>query len=250
MSFVRKIAVSASKHMPEILMAAGAGTFAASLVMAAKAAPIVEAHKDQSDILNDEAASKREKIVELAKVSVPYIPTVLMASASLTCFIGAHCINTKRRVALATAYSLLSQTANRYQDQVIDKFGEEVHNRIFSESVEEDGTIPNTEIDEYGSDTMLVYDRVTGRYFRSSPAKIREAESKINKYLIDEIRVPLNTFYEELDIEDMSIVGEMMGWDVETCKLDVIFKSKLTEDNQPCLVLVYRTVVINRRALD
>ena len=237
MSFVRKIAVSASKHMPEILMAAGAGTFAASLVMAAKAAPIVEAHKDQSDILNDEAASKREKFVELAKVSVPYIPTVLMASA-------------KRRVALATAYSLLSQTANRYQDQVIDKFGEEVHNRIFSESAEEDDTIPNTEIDEYGSDTMLVYDRVTGRYFRSSPAKIREAESKINKYLIDEIRVPLNTFYEELDIEDMSIVGEMMGWDVETCKLDVIFKSKLTEDDQPCLVLVYRTVVINRRALD
>lgn len=250
---VRKGKVAVQAHTPEMLLVLGTGAFAATVVMAVQASPAAGRKMEKARYECLSIQGKGRKILHIAKEVTPvYLPTALMGAASLACFFGAHRIHVKRQVALASAYSMMSQTLNTYQDKIIEKFGEDAHldilDKVLAEDDPDDESWEETDSFEGDGDT-LVYDRVTGRYFKSTPAKIREAESAIVKRTMDEMTVTLNQFYEELGLADCSFVGEAIGWDAERARLDIAFRSTLDESDRPCLVLVYRTTVIDSGAL-
>lgn len=251
---MKRGAMTTVNHTPEILMAVGTGAFVGTVVMAVKAAPTIENEFDEArSIAKFKYSDKPRQIIYISTKMAPICaPTVLMGAASLACFFGAHKIQVKRQIALASVYSMASKTLDSYQDKIIEKFGEDEHKNIIDRILEEEEPIKDVgedpDIYEGHGDT-LVYDRVTGRYFKSSPERIREAEGLVAKRMMDEMIVPLNYFYEELGLDDVSFIGEAIGWDFEKCKLDIQFRSTLDECDRPCLVIIYNTQVLDRNAL-
>lgn len=240
-------------HTPEILMVVGTGAFAATVVMAVEASPKAAERYEEARYEAIAIQGKPRKIAHVvAKTAPAYIPTALMGATALTCFFGAHRIQVRRQLALASAYSMLSQTLNTYQDKVIEEFGEEKHLSLLDKVLGSEEPLPDVGDDPSmyeGEGDTLCYDRVTGRYFKSTPEKIREAEGKVAKRMVDEMCVPLNALYEELGLEDNSFIGDAIGWDVQDARIDIVFRSTLDESNRPCLVLMYKTMVIDQNAL-
>lgn len=258
------------RHSPAILTGAGIAGFVTTVVMAFRAGPTVsEAHNWYSNtrerVRNDSEYSEKtskalivdsykEEALELAPAVVP---VVLVGTASVACVLFANKISADRHAAVMAAYSLSERTLSTYQQKVIEKLGEDVHSDILDETTKEivrtsvpDGYDREREVIPMGQ--VRVYDNVTGRYFYSTREAILEAESTINKRLLDETRVPLQEFYYELGLEERFSLGECMGWDMTSYyannKLDIFFSPMLDDDKNPCLAINYHVIIFDRTA--
>lgn len=255
------------KHSPAILTGLGIVGFGTTVAMTAKAAPKAKVIHDRWKVerydieqCEDDDAIKRKRIfktvtdegVELLPV---YGPVGLMAITSIGCFIGANKIQVDRQAAIMAAYSLSEKTLTTYQNKVIEKLGQETHQDILDEATKElvssnppNGYSMETEIIPAG--TVRCYDNVTGRYFYSTREKIMEAESAINKRLLNETRIPLQEFYYEMGLEDRFAMGDSLGWDISSMYspqlLDIWFTPMLDDEKNPCLVLNYHAIVFDR----
>ena len=263
----------AAKHSPAIFTGLGVAGFFATIAMTAKAAPLAQsvhndACEDRADIrdkaerdgVEPDTAEIRETYIYEAKVLAPVVgPAVVAGGATLFCFLAANKIQADRRAAIMAAYSLSEKTLATYQQKVIDKLGEEAHQEILDETTKE---IVRSEIpDGFNHETysmpagqVRVYDNVTGRYFYSTKENIMEAESAINKRLLDETRVPLQEFYYELGLDERFSLGDAMGWDISNHyvasnnTLDVRYTAMLDDDKNPCLAINYHVLIFDRTA--
>ena len=256
---VKKVLV---RRSPEILTALGISGFVTTVVLACKAAPEADyfhiLHAAERRSLRERGQKRDvEKLkgsyIQEAKEVLPlYAPAIISGGVSIACILGAHHVQSQRTAAIVTAYSVAERTLSTYQSKVIDKIGEDAHKDLMQavtdKLAEEDAPFDggySYSPDEDGK--CLCYDRVTGRYFRSTPEDIRAAESDVNKRLIDEVIVPLSEFYFALGLEDRSFVCEGLGWDLAKDKLDVYFTSMLDDEKRPCLVLNYNVSILDRR---
>lgn len=269
---VKAILDGARRHSPEIFVGLGLVGFGTTVAMTAKAAPTVrDIHEaasedrrnlaDATDIrtAEDEEALKRhlrELTIEEAKCLAPMVvPIFAVGITSVACILASNRIQANRKAAVMAAYSLSEKTLATYQRKVIEKLGEEAHQELVDETSKE---IARTDIPE-GFDhekcvvppgMVRVYDNVTGRYFWSSKERILEAESSVNKRLLNETRVPLQEFYYELGMEETFHLGESMGWDISSPymenTLNIWFTPMLDDDKNPCLALNYHVLIFDR----
>jgi len=272
-ALARTIAKDLSRHSPAILTGMGVAGFVTTIVMTAKASP------DAMDIHNDEVAIrkradrdyenktiseeerdryKKESYLEEAKSLAPLcLPPLIVGTASITCFLLSGKVRSDRHAALLAAYSMSTETLARYQDKVIEKFGEESHRDILNDATVEmardnvpDGYIAETEV--IPMNKVRVYDTVTGRYFYSNKEAIYEAESEINQMLIDQVIVKHQEFYYLLGLEESYSLGESMGWDVGSGRgvgaLKVWLSPHLDDDKNPCLAMSYHVLIFDRSA--
>lgn len=251
---LRTMKLFTSGHAPEILMAVGTGGFVATVVMAAQATPKAMLKLERAEAEAMHLPKSRQKVFVFAKVAPCYIPAAVMGAASLGCFFKAHTVHVERQVALASLYSMASQTLNQYQDKLVERFGEDVHEKVL-ERVLDDGDVP-AEVQEEArtlpsaDDEVLFYDRTTGRYFRCTKAGVREAESMVVKQTCDEGFCTLNYFYEYLGVEDNTFIGEAIGWDQERCRLDIVMRPwKDDTGDELCWMIIYNTTVLEPNAL-
>ena len=245
----KKVAKILDKNSPHILTATGLVTGAATVYIVAKKAPIV---RDQLDILHQELAERDEELTKVQimweelKVAGPiYAPAIVTGFISAGCIVGSDRINYKRTVALATAYEISQKNLLEYKSKAKEILGEKKVEKLESEIAKDivaNNDIPkeltvdgNEVIIEDGM--MLCYDKMSGRYFRSSPEIIRKAESKLNKRLLSEMYVSLNDFYDEIGIAQTSI-GDQLGWNIDEI-IDITFNSILAPNDVPCLVVEY-----------
>lgn len=259
-----------SRHSPAILTGLGVGGFVTTVVMAFRAGPVAtEAHCWYSGTrarVADDISCSEEEAKELVKDSykneakelAPIVgPVVIVGAASIACVLMANKVQADRRSALMAAYSLSERTLSTYQKKVIEKLGEDVHSDILTDTTKEivQNNVPkgyDRELEVVPMGQVRVYDNVTGRYFYSTREAILEAESNINKRLLDETRVPLQELYYELGLEERFLLGECMGWDVTSyCsnnKLDIFFTPMLDDEKNPCLAINYHVVIFERAA--
>lgn len=225
------------RNSPKILLATGIAGFVSTVVMAVKATPegyaIHEKYESERSLspFLDGRDQKDIWLDEFKDQIAVYWPTVLMGVASIACIIGSSHIQAKRGAALLAAYSLTEQTLETYQSKVIEKLGEETHKDILQKTSDE--IVEDPEEPPFKADTVYVNkkddgkewfrDGFTGRYFRSTTERIREAESTINKRLSSEVTVNLREFWYELGLEDDMLAGEGFGWIAGQCPLDVYF---------------------------
>ena len=172
-----------SRKSPEILTALGISGFVTTVVRACRATPrAATIHESYEWEIEKGNLEPKEAVLEEAKKIAPlYVPAVISGGASIACILGAHHIQTSRTAAIATAYSLTERTLKTYQDKVIEKLGEDGHEELMQLVSDKlaDEDVPFEDGYSYAPDPSgktLCYDRVTGRYFRSTPEAIREAE--------------------------------------------------------------------------
>lgn len=252
-----KVPILADKNAPLLLMLAGIGGLAATVVSAVKATPLA------IDKMDDEIAKRYEK-GEIEYEELPmsvnksdmefrfnelgpkqivkscwkcYVPTVILGALSISSFIGSYKVNTARLTAMTAMYEFTANAYDRYRRNVAKvspKTDVKATKASRDEQVKE---IPESKFDGLPEGKEICIDLYTGNVFYSTREDVLLAVNKIkDKFLSGEMFVSLNEFYDEVDADHVG-VGDDVGWSPDT-DLDIQFDSIL-RNGKPCLTIGY-----------
>ena len=242
-----KVLTFTKEHNPEILVGLGVAGMMTSTVLAVKATPkALDIMEDKKADLGVTYLTRKEIAQATWKL---YAPSIGVGLASAACIILGTSKSIKRNTALATVYALSESTLREYQTKAKEMFGEEKAAELDREVAKarvrkrEVTTIVETEGSEYihhtGNGDTLVYDTLSGRYFRSSMNSIESAVNSINKSLLNDYIMTLNEFYNELGVPTIG-AGSLIGWKSDKELLEVSFESDVDQNGNPYLVLSYK----------
>ena len=251
------------KHAPEILTGVSCVGFAMSIVMAVKKTPEavrlldekafekMKSYGDEESVVRWEENERRfvdptyyfeilQPTEILAATWRCYTPMVVMAGLSIGGILVANHVNSSRNIALAGAYSMIERNLENYQKKVVDILGEEKNEEIREEIAKDE--LAKT---PFKGDPMivanngehLVFDSITGRYFRSDKETIRSAMNDFNQELIGGVYMDLNEWYRHLCVPPIKI-GDDVGWNSDRL-LEIKFAGAIAENGEPCIVLDY-----------
>ena len=229
-----------TKYSPGILTGIGIAGMIGATFMAVKATPkalyLIEAKKEESEV---EELTPVETIKTCWKC---YIPATLTTVLSAVCLIGASTVSAKRNAALATAYSISEAALREYQEKVVEVIGEKkekaVRDAVAKDQIERDPVTKSEVVIIDSNSNTLCYEPLSGRYFKSTIDKIKKAEIKLDRQMIQEMYVSLNDFYWEIGLDGTDL-GDQMGWNLSKGYMDLSFSSQLADDGTPCAVIVY-----------
>lgn len=250
-----------NKHQPEILAGIGIAGYISSIVLAVKATPkaaekIKKAEFDknaQITTLFDAEAhpyytvkeiddEKYEELTLPEKVKTvwkDYLPAACTATASTLCIVGSVSTSCRRNAVLATALNLAEESARDYREKVIETIGEKKEQKIREEIAQDNlNNNPTTQVFLTNQGSALCYDTYSGRYFRFDIDKIKKINNEINERLLMESQVSLNELYLEYGLDGIDM-GYEVGWSSENGLIDFELTSKLTKDDEPCLVISF-----------
>lgn len=243
---------TAQQNIPAILTASAAVGVVATAALTIKATPkamhILQKEKeDLADRLGVDAdivtITKKETVRLVWKC---YISPFLMGSATILSIVGAHTIHARRSAAILSAYTLTDKVFSEYRDKVEtvigDKDSEKIKEEVTKSLIAKDQP-PMEFVGEEEDNTVLCYDTLSGRYFKSKIESIRRAENDINRIILTDSYASLNDFVDLLGLKRTDL-GEMIGWNLDK-PLELSFTSTLTEDGRPCLSILYDNYPIN-----
>ena len=245
-NLINKVLNFTKEHNPEILVGLGVVGMATSSVLAVKATPkALEIMEDKKADLGVTYLTRKEIAQATWKL---YAPSVGVGLASAACIILGTSKSIKRNTALATVYALSESTLREYKSKAKEMLGEEKAKELDREVSKarvrnRETTVIETEGSEYihhtGNGDTLVYDSLSGRYFRSSRNAIEAAVNSINKSLLNDYVMTINEFYNELGVPTIG-VGSLIGWRSDKELLEVNFESDVDQNGNPYLILAYR----------
>ena len=229
-----------TKYSPGILTGIGITGMIGATFMAVKATPkalyLIEVKKEEAEV---EELTPVETIKTCWKC---YIPATLTTVLSAVCLIGASTVSAKRNAALATAYSISEAALREYQEKVVEVVGEKkekaVRDAVAKDQIERDPVTKSEVVIIDSNSNTLCYEPLSGRYFKSTIDKIKKAEIKLDRQMIQEMYVSLNDFYWEIGLDGTDL-GDKMGWNLSKGYMDLSFSSQLADDGTPCAVIVY-----------
>ena len=229
-----------TKYSPGILTGIGIAGMIGATFMAVKATPkalyLIETKKEESEV---EELTPVETIKTCWRC---YIPATLTTVLSAACLIGASTVSAKRNAALATAYSISEAALREYQEKVVEVIGEKkekaVRDAVAKDQIERDPVTKSEVVIIDSNSNTLCYEPLSGRYFKSTIDKIKKAEIKLDRQMIQEMYVSLNDFYWEIGLDGTDL-GDKMGWNLSKGYMDLSFSSQLADDGTPCAVIVY-----------
>lgn len=234
---VKIIEQKLKQNSPEILTGIGITGMLTSTILAVKYTPKALDLIHEAEYTKGEELNRKEVIKTCWKC---YIPSALVATASVGCLIGANTVNSKRKTALAAACKITQSAFTEYKDKVKEVIGEEkeqeIRDKVAKNKIDKNPT--SSEVIVTGNGSVLCYDSISGRYFQSDVETIRKAENTLNRRLMNDIYCSLNDFYDLLGLSYTSI-GEEVGWNVDDGMIEIEFSSIISEDNKPCIVIDY-----------
>ena len=116
-----------------------------------------------------------------------------------------------------------------------EKIKEEIIQDRLNNNPVKDGAVILT-----GKGDYLCYVSFSSRYFRSNVDSIQRSENIFNQKLLREGWMDINQFYDELGLDPIEL-GNNYGWVGQYNLLQLRFTVKLAKNDEPCLVLEYRT---------
>lgn len=229
-----------TKYSPGILTGIGIAGMIGATFMAVKATPkalyLIETKKEEAEV------EKLTTVETIKTCWTCYIPATLTTVLSAACLIGASTVSAKRNAALATAYSISEAALREYQEKVVEVIGEKkekaVRDAVAKDQIERDPVTKSEVVIIDSNSNTLCYEPLSGRYFKSTIDKIKKAEIKLDRQMIQEMYVSLNDFYWEIGLDGTDL-GDKMGWNLSKGYMDLSFSSQLADDGTPCAVIVY-----------
>lgn len=239
----------AKKEMPKILTAGAivglVSTVALSFKEAPKAKDILDAAKaelEKGDLTPEEAkALKIDTVKEVAKVVWPSAVSALLTGA---CVLGSHSASASRQAALTAAWTLSENTlmdqTNKIKEMLGQKKADEITASIAEDKIKANPPKENNVIITGNGDYMC-YDLMSGRYFKSTIEKVKEAVNQINYNMGygGEPYASLNDFYEFVNLPRIEL-GEQLGWTAANL-IELCESYAKGDDDVPCLVIDFLT---------
>jgi hypothetical protein len=234
---IQKIAAGFSKNSPTILTGVSVAGLIATTVLAVKATPkALRLIKDEQNRREDTCMVSQtvepDPLTKMETVKLTwqcYLPAAGVAAVTIACIIGSNSINLRRNVALASVYSITEAALKEYQAKVIETVGENKAKKISDDIAKdaiEKNPVSSKEVIITGKGEALVYDTLSGRYFKSDIDKIRRVQNEFNRRLMDEMFITLNELYYELGLSSIKL-GDDIGWDVDQGMVEFNFSSQL-----------------------
>ena len=239
----KDIQLAISRHGPEILTGLGIAGMITTTILAVRATPkaldLIEEKKEELDIQPREKLPVSETVKATWKC---YIPAAITGVSSVACLIGASSVNVRRNAALTAAYNLSATALSDYKEKVIETVGEKkeqaIRDKVAEERINKDPVKQSTIIVS-GNGSTRCFDTITKQRFTSDIETIRRIVNDLNQRMINgEDYISLNEFYYELGLDSVSI-GDELGWNVATGKIDLDFSAQLDTDGVPCIVIDY-----------
>lgn len=239
----KDIRSAVSKHSPEILTGLGIAGMITTTILAVRATPkaleLIDDKKEELDL------HPREKLPLIDTVKATwkcYIPAAITGMSSVACLIGASSVNVRRNAALTAAYNLSATALSEYKEKVIETVGEKkeqaIRDKVAEERIKKDPVKPSTVIVS-GNGTTRCFDTITKQRFTSDIETIRRVVNDLNQRMINgDDYISLNEFYYELGLDGVSI-GDELGWNICTGKIELDFSAQLDNDGVPCIVIDY-----------
>jgi len=228
-----------SRNASDLLLVGGVGCILAGGILGIKQTP---------KALKIAEKKKNETTMEKVKAIAPlYIPPVLLAGVGITQIVFSRNITNNKLAAVATAYTASESAFRIFKEKVKDSVDPEkyddIRREVAAEKLRRD-PIGNKEVMVTSKGNILIYDSMSGRYFRGSTEEIDRAVNVINKRLRNDMTIQLNDFYIELGINVVKI-GCELGWDIDKEYLEVSYSSSIADNGEPCLVIDYEVVPIH-----
>lgn len=231
------------QYSPEILSGLAVAGVIGTAILAVRATP--RAMEKLDEIREEDPAKVVLRKQVLAATWKFYIPAGLSAAGTIACVIGASRIGSRRNAALAAGMVLADRAFQEYKDEVKELIGErkelEVRENAAQKAIDEHP--PTKEVLVVSEDNdQLCYDKLTGRYFRSTMETIRRAENEVNAEIIRNMWAPHNDFYDLVGLPTCQ-AGEELGWNMDRL-IKLVFTSHLTPEGVPCLAIDYEKLPI------
>lgn len=227
-------------NSPGILTGLGVAGTVTTAVLTGKAAYssalLIEAEEARSGIAGDtgERLKQRTKLVWKE-----FIPPVTVGVVTVVAIIGANQIGSRRAAAFAAAFKLSEQLSEDYKKKVVETLGlqkeEKMRSELAAEKMRQNPPPPGMII-VAGSD-VLMYDELSGRYFKGQVENVKKAVNEINHQVLNYYCASLTEFYEKLGLTATSF-SDSTGWNTDEL-LDVQFSPTMTEDQQPAIMIGY-----------
>ena len=240
MSVVKQIRWFITKNAPMILTVSGIGGVISTAILAAKAAAEGADIIRRREVCEDRSLTVKEKTALTWDL---YVPAVAMGVATIGTIVAAHSVSTKRHAAVLSLYTATEATLHKYRDKLVEAVGKneerKIHDKVTQDIISKNPA-SKTEIFITGRGDTQCYDSMSGRYFTSNVETIRRVENDINKEVIHQNYVQLNTLYSLLGLKT-NTMGDLVGWNTDRM-LEINLDAMVSEDNIPCLVLDYRVL--------
>lgn len=173
-----------------------------------------------------------------------YIPTVAMATVTVGAIIFGNKAHNKKYLALMSLYKVAESTIEHTNESIMDIVGDKkakeikdkVAEKVVDKKTKETKEAKMTEnIIDTGNGTMLCFDSLSGRYFRSDVESIRSAQNSFNTDLIHGYWGSLNDLYDHMSLPAIDL-GDLVGWNTANM-VELHFTSMLGDRKEPCLVI-------------
>lgn len=161
-------------------------------------------------------ASRLTQTERIVKALPDVAPPVVLGGLTIAAIVMSHRMSAQKAAALAAAYGLSRQQLEEYKTKMTEKLTGPKRETAEAELAQERANrAPGAgSIVIVGSDDVLCFDEASGRYFKSSMEKIRQAVNSVNQRILGgKEYADLNSFYEELGLPDTSW-GDEVGFNV------------------------------------
>lgn len=222
-----------SRNASDLLLAGGVSCIIGGGALAIRQTP------KATKILEDN--NEKDNITKIKAVAPLFIPAVGLTVLGITQIVCSRNITKNKIAAITTAYTVSETAYKTYRDKVKEMVEperyEEIKREVATEKLRKD-PLGSKEVIVQSESESLVYDSMSGRYFKSNINDIDKAVNYLNKQMRNDTTINLNDLYNEIGLPIVKI-GVEMGWDIDKGYIEVRYDSGITEDGRPCIVLEY-----------
>lgn len=196
--------------------------------------------------------NSKNKLKTFKNTLKPYIPTVLVGSATTACILGSDVLNKKRQACLIGLYYALNESFTKYRNRNKEINGIEADQNVLESYLKDETPIQRDKkvlkAKESNSDnlenlfreeTYLFYDTISERYFEATPLIVYSAEYNLCRMFNLFGYVDVNTFYSFLGIPETK-AGAEVGWSMEDTSLFWIsftHTRTVMDDGLTCIII-------------
>jgi hypothetical protein len=167
-----------------------------------------------------------------------YIPTAISATASVGFIVASTRISARRTAAMAAAYSVGERAFAEYREKVVEEIGAGKEQNLRDELAEARvHQHPPTEMVVIEGGQVLACELRTKRYFHTSMQDLKAAQNHVNFLITQRMYVPLDEFYDFLNLEHTS-ESDLVGWTSDKL-LSLEISTILSPDGRPCIAFEY-----------
>jgi hypothetical protein len=173
-----------------------------------------------------------------------FIPPVVTGGLTIAAIIMSHRMSGQKAAALAAAYGVSRKQLEEYKEKVAEKLTGPKREQTDAELAQERANrAPGADavVIVAGEGDVLCFDEPTGRFFKSSMEKIRQAVNSVNqRILAGKEYADLNSFYEELGLPDCTW-GDEVGFNVHNL-IELTYKAIISpvDDQTPVIAIDFK----------